>query len=349
MKGGIPMNDSFYFEMDELHEILEETTDEEEFLETMMDLLGFNDPKYGVFMEKKTSIEYSIQSFKKRYKYKIRNAKPTIRINGHRVEVDLDVNDYSDYERTVSVEYNQKSQINKLILSKDFFELNKKDQDAIIQHEMGHMRLKPLNPSSQIARTRISDEIITQWVHDMADEAADIMKNNSIPQNIKKQYANEIRQMVTDKASALKGKRLTTDEMESLRTDMYLYAGLRARELSLKYGFTLDGNADKIYYPSHIDGDEIEADRYAANRVGNKQLTHAIMSYDKQQMKPHNKRKTRKLKNQERIDDGIRPLTDEEFQNMITQSNKEMNSDYNVRRKMINDDFMQKSDVYKNI
>ena len=120
MKGGISMNYSFYDDMDELHEILEETTDEEEFLETMMDLLGFNDPRYGVFMEKKTSIEYNIQSFKKRYKYKIRNAKPTIRINGHRVEVDLDINDYSDYERTVSVEYNQKSQINKLILSKNF-------------------------------------------------------------------------------------------------------------------------------------------------------------------------------------------------------------------------------------
>ena len=53
MKGGIHMNYSFYDETDELNEILAETTDEEAFLETMMDLLRFNNPKYGVFIEKK--------------------------------------------------------------------------------------------------------------------------------------------------------------------------------------------------------------------------------------------------------------------------------------------------------
>ena len=63
------MNYSFYDEMDELNEILTETTDEETFLETMMDLLGFNDPKYGVFTEKKTTAEYALDKFKRDYQY----------------------------------------------------------------------------------------------------------------------------------------------------------------------------------------------------------------------------------------------------------------------------------------
>lgn len=343
------MNYSFYDEMDELNEILTETTDEETFLETMMDLLGFNDPRYGIFTEKKSSIEYSIRSFKKRYKYKVRNSIPTVFINGRRVAVDLDINDYSDYERTASVVYYPKSQINKLILNREFFELSKKDQDAIIQHEMGHMRLKPLNPSSQTARTRISDELITQWVHDMADEANDIAEDAEMPERIKNKYIDEIRQMVTDKVSTLKNKRLTTDEMEKLRTNMYLYAELRAEELSSKYKFTVNGNSSEIYYPSHIDADELEADRYAANRIGGKQVTHAIRSYNKQQMKPHNKYRARKAKNQERIDNDELPLTDKEFNDEVSLSNKGMSADYNIRRKMIGDDFMKKSDVYKNI
>ena len=38
-----------------------------------------------------------------------------------------------------------------------------------------------------------------------------------------------------------------------------------------------------------------------------------------------------------------------EFNDEVSQSNKGMSADYNIRRKMIGDDFMKKSDVYKNI
>ena len=73
------MNYSFYDEMDELNDIINESTDEEIFIESMEEL----------FEEKATRTEYAMRRFKERYKYNPNDK--TIVVNGTRYKVDLDI------------------------------------------------------------------------------------------------------------------------------------------------------------------------------------------------------------------------------------------------------------------
>ena len=71
------MNYSFYDEMDELDDILNESTDEEIFIESMEEL----------FEEKATRDEYVMRRFKDKYKYDPKSG--TIEVEGQRYKVVL--------------------------------------------------------------------------------------------------------------------------------------------------------------------------------------------------------------------------------------------------------------------
>lgn len=346
------MNDSFYFEMDELHEILEETTDEEEFLETMMDLLGFNDPKYGVFMEKKETIKYRIKSFKKRYDFHKTNPEGTIGailINGIPVCVDLDINNYDteDYERDASAVYLDEVQQYILVLNRSFFELNKKDQDALIQHEMGHMRLKPGNPSRQTANDRITDKLIVKWIQKLSDKVDSMCELEGMTDEERDDVIEDLQDAMKEHIETLYNAKRTSPDMEKLRDEMYDYAEKYVQKLSKKYKFSVKGKG--ILQSIHFDADEMEADRYAANHTSEKQVTRAIINYNKQQARTHNKSKMRKTTNQIRKDEKRPPISDKEFNEEISRNNKEHDADFIMRKKALNDDKMKHSKVYKNI
>lgn len=346
------MNYSFYDEMDELNEILEETTDEETFLETMMDLLGFNDPKYGVFMEKKETIKYRIKSFKKRYDFHKTNPEGTIGailINGIPVYVDLDINNYDteDYERDASAVYLDEVQQYMLVLNRSFFELNKKDQDALVQHEMGHMRLKPGNPSRQTANERITDKLIIKWIQNFSNKVDTMCRLEGMTNDERKVVIDNFRDAMEERIETLYNAKRTPPDMEKLRDGMYDYAEKYVQKLSKKYKFSVKGNG--TIQSLHFDADEMEADRYAANHTSEKQVTRAIINYNKQQARSRNRSKMRKSMNQIRKDEGRAPISDAEFNKEISRNNKEHDADFIMRKKALNDDKMKHSKVYKNI
>lgn len=346
------MNYSFYDEMDELNEIFTETTDEEAFLETMMDLLGFNDPKYGVFMEKKETITYRIKSFKKRYDFHKTNPEGTIGailINGIPVYVDLDINNYDmeDYERDASAVYLDEVQQYMLVLNRSFFELNKRDQDALIQHEMGHMRLKPGNPSRQTADDRITDKLINKWIQNFSNKVDTMCRLEGMTNDERKVVIDNFRDAMEERIETLYNTKRTPPDMEKLRDGMYDYAEKYVQKLSKKYKFSVKGNGTS--QSLHFDADEMEADRYAANHTSEKQVTRAIINYNKQQARSCNRSKMRKTMNQIRKDEERPPISDAEFNEDIARNNKEHDADFIMRKKALNDDKMKHSKVYKNI
>lgn len=346
------MNYSFYDEMDELDEILTETTDEETFLETMMDLLGFNDPKYGVFMEKKDSIDYKIKSFKKRYNFHKTDKEGligAILINDIPVLVDLDINNYdNDYERDASTVYLNDIQQNILVLNRSFFELNKKDQDALIQHEMGHMRLKPGRPTMQMADNRITIKLIDKWIQDFSKSINAKYKLGELNGDKRDAILEDIQNTMKTQIESLYNKKRTNPNMENLRDEIYDYAERYAKNLSKKYKFSVKG-LPEVFQSTHFDADEMEADRYAANHTSEKQVTRAIINYNKQQAKSRNKSRMRKDINQKKYDNEEPPITDMEFDSEVSKNNKEHAADYIMRKKALSDNNMKHSRVYKNI
>lgn len=346
------MNYSFYDEMDELNEILTETTDEEAFLETMMDLLGFNDPKYGVFMEKKETIKYRIKSFKKRYDFHKTNPEGTIgviKINGIPVYVDLDITNYDmeDYERDASAVYLYEIQQHMLVLNRSFFELNKRDQDALIQHEMGHMRLKPGNPSRQTADDRITDKLIDKWIQNLSDKVDYACKLEGMTDEERETVIEDLQETMKGRIETLHNAKRTPPDIEKLRDEMYDYVEKYIQKLSRKYKFSVRGTGS--FQSLHFDADEMEADRYAANHTSEKQVTRAIINYNKQQARSRNKSRMRKDINQERYDDDMLPITDSEFDSVVSKNNKEHAADYMMHKKALSDNNMKRSRVYKNI
>lgn len=346
------MNYSFYDELDELDEILEETTDEETFLETMMDLLGLNDPKYGVFMEKEDSIDYKIRSFKKRYDFHKTDKKGlvgAILINGIPVYVDLDINNYdTDYERDVSSVYIDGVHQNILVLNRSFFVLNKKDQDALIQHEMGHMRLKPGQPSIQTANNRITDNLIEKWIQDLSKRVEDKYNQGEIDEDEFEEIQEDIQNKMKTRIERLYNKKVTNPNMEKIRDEIYDYADQYAKNLAKKYKFSVKGLTG-VFQSTHFDVDEMEADRYAANHASEKQVTRAIINYNKQEARSRNKSRMRKDINQARYDANMSPITDSEFDSVVSKNNKEHAADYMMRKKALSDNNMKHSRAYKNI
>lgn len=128
------MNYSFYDEMDELDDILNESTDEEIFIESMEEL----------FEEKATRTEYAMRRFKERYKYNPNDK--TIVVNGTRYNVDLDIakpiiylpdsaGGHAASPRQTCFAWTDEGQI---ILDKKFFQLkDDKRRAAVLQHEVG--------------------------------------------------------------------------------------------------------------------------------------------------------------------------------------------------------------------
>lgn len=318
----------------------------------MVDLLGFNDPKYGMFMEKKDSIDYKIKSFKKRYDFHKTDQEGlvgAILINGIPVYVDLDINNYdNDYERDASTAYIDEVQQNILILNRSFFELNKKDQDALIQHEMGHMRLKPGQPSVQTANNRITDKLIEKWTQDFSKQIEDKYNLGEINEDEFDEILEDIQSTMKTRIESLYNKKRTKLDMEKIRDEIYDYADQYAKNLGKKYKFSVKGLSG-IFQSTHFDVDEIEADRYAATHTSEKQLTRAIINYNKQQARSRNKSRLRKDINQARYDANKQPITDSEFDSVISKNNKEHAVDYMMRKKALSDNNMKHSRVYKNI
>ena len=272
------MNYSFYDEMDELNEILTETTDEETFLETMMDLLGFNDPKYGVFMEKKTSAEYTLKKFKEKYKYDP-DAK-TITVNG----VDFPVNITSKNDlicarvkgkpvwsvNTTSTTFDDKGQPT-INIDSNFFKLKgtkmkgPNRQKAALQHEVGHATLHSYNPNVDTTNKHaLTKEMLDAHIDDAIEEVLHDAREKGIIKKSDNYDNSEIARGLSDELGHKLAAKYKDYVDYTNQDELDKKIRLDARNAAMKY---LPNIVDYNAYSKHTTAEEFEADRYAANKI----------------------------------------------------------------------------------
>lgn len=282
------MNYSFYDEMDELNEILEETTDEETFLETMMDLLGFDDPKYGVYTEK-SHIQRALDRFKKRYNYDPSTS--TIEVDGKRYKVDMDINkDYICVKtngrniwkiRETEVDPNDGGTI---ILDKDFFKLkNGRRRNATLQHEIGHARLHTTDMPEDDEKETVTDKTklsrgvlqyktlkSTKKIYD------DQIKNGKSHEEANKNALNTAKMILQNPNS----KRYKARQLEYASKN-----DIDEREATFNRANHLAGKLKGNRENPHLNALEIEADRYAANKSNEKEVKRGLRENAKRKSK----------------------------------------------------------------
>ena len=107
-----------------------------------------------VFTEKKTQEEYAREHFKKKYKYDPKDS--TIEVDGKRIKVNMDKNNKN---RMSTAFYDKNENSNYINLPSDFFKLkNPKRRDAVLMHEIGHLKMH--NPyGNNISDKRRQDDI----------------------------------------------------------------------------------------------------------------------------------------------------------------------------------------------
>lgn len=330
------MNYSFYDEMDELHEILEETTDEETFLETMMDLLGFNDPKYGVFTEKKSSVEYALKRFKEHYHYDPENS--TITVRGKEYKVDFKIKNDVYHNGDKWSERELEAVINgpdkKIVLDNKFFKLkNDKRRDALLEHELTHMTLHSEDPSSKYIDTdTISSRKITRKEVDQSKrETGEDEPGLSDDERKARTRQGVFRRMqLRNQSQPLKNKSTATDEMNKARDD----AAKRAESHVPKH--------PEVVRSTHVnDPDEYEADARSVNRMGGPKHLKAALRESNKHMKSEKeiRRSTRAQRHADELQTNkinpntkyIPPLSKEGKRKLTNQEVKDIRKDQNIR------------------
>ena len=272
------MNYSFYDELDELDDIITESSDDETFIETMEEDLGLNDPRYGIFEEKKTSSEYALEKFKKKYHYDSKSR--TILVDGTRYKVNITFNNNLTYvtyggktiwsvnTTSTSVDDNGNTSIN---IDKNFFKLKgQKRRDAALQHEVGHSKLHMTNPLANTTDMhRLTKDMLYEIIQDSVDSELDKMRtqgilggNDTVSNNrLAKNTCDTILKKMIPRMRMYSKYTNNDDRDNAIRMD--------ARNAAKKY---LPLKVDIGALPTHTTSDEFEADRYAANRTSEKDM-----------------------------------------------------------------------------
>ena len=273
------MNYSFYDEMDELDDILNESTDEETFIESIEEL----------FEEKASQLEYNIRRFKEKYNFNPKDS--TIVVDGHKYKVDIKIKDPIAYvqgddlnfgyvtQRTDSAHTNGTSvDSTPIVLGKNFFMLkDDKRRAALLQHEIGHQKLHPRSlDNPHLDKRKISSRPVRDECRDVLrsynktlgfmnkDDRREYLKNSDIGQRVLYHQKEKL-------------KRSTANPKEQLDRN-------KARDAANK-NVARKNNQNMS---DHINAKEIEADRYAANKVGERYVKRGIRESYKQSRKHQN-------------------------------------------------------------
>lgn len=320
------MNYSFYDEIDELDEILNESSDEEMFIESMDEL----------FEEKATQSEYVMRRFKERYKYDPNTN--TIEVEGQRYKVSLPNKSGLVYldnptgfgPKTIVTPSATRMDIgNKdgvLQIGPEFFALkDDKRRDAILKHEVGHSKLHSTVAGYKHTDTsKISKEMVVSEINKYCDMQRDAINkmNDGEDSDVTDDIVETIRKrMMAGVNDYLKCS--TASEMQAkVRAD--------ARRAANKH---IPKNIDDGVDRSHANAMEFEADRYAANHSSERHLKRGVREMYRNSMKPKNYERNLKKNAEANVrnmkaydDDTIDPKTVKVTKSEI---NKEYQDSYN--------------------
>lgn len=234
--------------------------------------------------------------------------------------------------RTTSAD--TKSDDPKIYLDKDFFKiLGKKSKEAVIQHEVGHLKMHSMSPDSKIRDKAFASK----------NTFADMIKANLVG------FDNETKKEVVREALKDPGIKKIMQQKSGEISDADRKA---VRQIMKKYA-----------HGGHSNPTELEADRYAANRTSNSALTSGLSQYQfhasRTAKKAMNKaysdiedRLKRNPKDKEMYDaltpggDYLASVKSAGKKNMVMKSNAERKELFD-RVRALHDKKLQNADMYK--
>ena len=224
-------------------------------------MASYNDIYYMI-MEKKSREKYRMDKFKKQYDFSPDYTKDkfgnvgTINVNGHRVSADLDIHNPTlsgtkFIPREISAVHSQGPE--GIVFDKNFFKLkNKKRMDAMVNHEIGHLKMHSLQSDAKVRDPKfVSSVNLEQSINNVLNTLPAEFKQN------KKQIREEVK--------------------EVLGVNGYLKSG-SASEQEKKIRNACWNIAKKYAKPgvTHANPQEFEADRYAANKTSKRDVKRAL-------------------------------------------------------------------------
>lgn len=235
-----------------------------------------------IFEEKATRTEYAMRRFKERYKYN--PSDKTIVVNGTRYNVDLDIAKPIIYlpdgagghvatPRQTCFAWTDEGQI---ILDKKFFQLkDDKRRAAVLQHEVGHGRLHNTTPGNKTAdRSKISRTMIMDEIAEQEEELKKYYKRIGFSDKETAEYVQMWKDGIKPNIDGYLKMSTASEVEDKIRAS--------ARAAARKYVPKHNPNLDK----THTNANEFEADRYAANKVGERYIKRGVRETMKMASKP---------------------------------------------------------------
>ena len=235
-----------------------------------------------LFEEKATRTEYAMRRFKERYKYN--PSDKTIVVNGTRYKVDLDIakpiiyvpdgaGGYAASPRQTCFAWTDEGQI---ILDKKFFQLkDDKRRAAVLQHEVGHGKLHNTTPGNKTAdRSKISRTMIMDEIAEQEEELKKYYKRIGFSDKETAEYVQMWKDGIKPNIDGYLKMSTASEVEDKIRAS--------ARAAARKYVPKHNPNLDK----THTNANEFEADRYAANKVGERYIKRGARETMKMASKP---------------------------------------------------------------
>ena len=288
----------------------------------------YTNDSQDVIIEKASREYYKMSKFKKKYNYDPKEK--TITVDGIQYKVNLDtksptmkVTDFVTGRQVATLRQTSVDTFgddNTINIDENFFKLkNAKRQDAILQHEIGHIKYQNLTPKSK---------------HFNPDNALDKVFDTTMNQ-ILANFSNYSDDVVEYVKSVLKQKRKdyldasSKDEMKNkIRSDAY--------EIAKKY----KNNCD-----------EVEADRHSANKTSEKDLKRGYREINKLNASDKSIKTSMKVHNdiakKHQNYDDIVPINKENIEKWKKDQKDSSHKDYVERSKALKDKELSKQEIYK--
>ena len=276
---------------------------------------------------------YTREKFKKKYKFvpdKPGSNKGTITINGEKRHVDMGKSSMVDFGgqdtvRQTAADVNSKN--GDILLDKNYFKLkNQKRRDAVIQHEVGHTKLHSVRGDSNVADPRSFSPknrgVARRNAYNDGKENLESMGKETLKMFGIDPSSKSTRKMLNDNLDDVMGK---SDKKYNERSKKNPYR--KEREELLKQAGKYRNKSS-----SHANEQEFEADRFAANRAGVKNLKAGVREYAN---------KTKKMyKN-------MKGLSNDQKKQVVKTFNKANAIDQRARSKALKDKKLRDAELYK--
>ena len=243
----------------------------------------FMEKHNDLFLEMKSKKEYRERSFKKKYNYDPKSK--TIEVDGDKIPVKFDQTKKD--ERTgkqerigTAVSYNKKTkELNYLNIDRNdlYKSKNTKRRDAMIQHEIGHIKYQTSNGKYNPGHKNIEKKRkeLTNYMSQLLNREQQLfLKNMDKYQDLSESELDKIERKIVRniEREAIKHFGYSIDDLNEMKDDLddeRMNFLLKFRKYS------------RTHLASHANSREFEADRYAANKTSKSDLKKSLQEGNK--------------------------------------------------------------------